>query len=764
MPVSIGPFRSYSVFDSLMRDSINRRYSGKAPSRAEQIASGTAGYTGGMSGIGIGGTRPTGPATSPFVDTETTFVKTEEGVQGLTPEQLEPGLPTDSTLLSPGEAAVESATPTGLREYGRTGRVAQAAIAALSPDPFGIFAGLMGGSQTVDPYGKKAAIPGGILGLVASKNIEQQYDIYDKIQSKTPGYHQFYAQGQLVSIVPQEVLGKDVGFAVLGTNPFGSQQEAVNAYSVMFGYDPITVDLNKSPDSLAFGRELDNFVPGTGGIGVDGKFVDSVGNRMSQPRDVGAYVGMVETVYGRDAAIRAANKFDPTGRTAAGVVGGTVQAKTYMTPDGTIAGYGTGTGGIVTDRNGNPVMGGGKPVGWGTGYITPEQLQQMQEEGRGEGRPTEEETSVDQSPSVGMGMSNVGYAAQGGMITRHPMQVGGEVPPGEAPVATQAAVVGQEPETLPEGTTVADDVPMEVPEGTFVLNAAAVEFMGSADVKKMILEAVAEAEKQGIDIEQQNSTIPKEELVSLVVSRGEVIIPPQLAQIIGYDRLNKINNRGKAEVEKRIEENGQAEQPQPAPETQNPPIAAAQGGMIDLEDVVHYRDFKNPQSSFLNMLEVTGAGITGNLEAMEKAYSYSNKWSRATNAGDNYEDTMRHALVGGLYGDVAGFYADAKEQYHKYVEAYPRIGYEKLKGMLGFETDPRRIENLRGVIAESDIDLNNNAYGRELRKRVPDEQNYVRTLERMMVIAKEEGFDRLPALVTEDGEELRLQLSTAPVK
>lgn len=773
MPVNLGPFRGYSVFDSLMRDSINRKYSPKQPSRAEQIATGTAGYDRQITSLGIGSVTPTGTARSEFASNTTGYVSTDTGVDTVNIASLED--PTAKSI-SRGEAAVKSATPTGLREFGRTGRVAQAAISALSPEPLGIISGLIGGSKTVDPYGKTALIPGGILGLFARNNIEKQYDIYEKVQTNTPGYHQFYAQGRLISIVPQTIFGKEIGFTTFGTNPFGSDQEAINAYSVMYGYDPATVNLDKSPDSLAFGKELDGFVPGTGGIGIDGQFVDATGNRSRAPRDVGAYVGMVNEVYGRNDAIRIANTLDPTGKTAAGVVGGTITAKTYMTPDGSIAGYGTGTGGMVTTKDGNPVMGGGKPVGWGTGYVTPEEVQQMRETGEGQdgdgfSPATEEETSVDQSPGVGIGTGGFGYAAEGGMISRTPMQEGGQVPPeqvppGEAPVATEPGFVEQPPENLPEGMTVADDVPMEVPEGTFVLNAAAVEFMGSADVKTMILEAISEAEKQGVDIQQENSTIPKEDLISLVVSRGEVIIPPQLAQIIGYDRLNKINNRGKAEVEKRIEENGQspeAEQAQQQPAGE-PPIAAATGGdtreMVDLNDIIGYRDFKNPQSSFLNMLEVTGAMATGNLDAMEKAFSYSRRWNQATKSGDNYEDTMRHALVGGLYGDVGGFYADAKEQYHKYLEGYGKIGYEKAKGMLGVETDPEQTEIARKIIGESDVDLNNNAYGRELRKRVPDEEEYVRTLERMMYIARDEGFEALPALVTEDGEEIRLQLST----
>ena len=121
-----------------------------------------------------------------------------------------------------------------------------------------------------------------------------------------------------------------------------------------------------------------------------------------------------------------------------------------------------------------------------------------------------------------------------------------------------AGFVGQAPEQLDEATTVADDVPMEVAEGTFVINAAAVEHAGSDDIKKMILTAMDEARNQGIDTSGNVNTIDRENAVSLLVSRGEVIVPPLLAKIIGYDRLNKINNRGKEEVKKRVEENGQS--------------------------------------------------------------------------------------------------------------------------------------------------------------------------------------------------------------
>ncbi len=113
-----------------------------------------------------------------------------------------------------------------------------------------------------------------------------------------------------------------------------------------------------------------------------------------------------------------------------------------------------------------------------------------------------------------------------------------------------AGFVERPPSQVSEAATVADDKPMSVPEGTFVINAAAVEFAGEGDIAKMLNDAYAKAGKQG-------SAAPSKEQVDVAVSRGEVIVPPAIAKIIGYDRLEKINNRGKKETKERIQENGQ---------------------------------------------------------------------------------------------------------------------------------------------------------------------------------------------------------------
>ena len=133
---------------------------------------------------------------------------------------------------------------------------------------------------------------------------------------------------------------------------------------------------------------------------------------------------------------------------------------------------------------------------------------------------------------------------------------------GQPPDAPAGFVEGK-PEEFTDKEKVADDKPMAVSEGTFVINAAAVEMAGSEDIKQMLLKAYEIAnQREGMNVDRPIY----EEAVNVAVSRGEVIVPPQLARVIGYDRLEKINNRGKKETRKRIEE------------TQ----AAAEGGFIGM--------------------------------------------------------------------------------------------------------------------------------------------------------------------------------------
>ena len=103
-------------------------------------------------------------------------------------------------------------------------------------------------------------------------------------------------------------------------------------------------------------------------------------------------------------------------------------------------------------------------------------------------------------------------------------------------------------QTQPDGVSVADDQPRDVQEGTFVINAAAADFAGRSDIEKMIRDAYKKVGDTG------QSGVSQE--VAINVSKGEVMIPPHIAKVIGYDRLNKINNRGKKEIARRQEAAG----------------------------------------------------------------------------------------------------------------------------------------------------------------------------------------------------------------
>ncbi len=166
------------------------------------------------------------------------------------------------------------------------------------------------------------------------------------------------------------------------------------------------------------------------------------------------------------------------------------------------------------------------------------------------------------SSGLGGGSGGPGDRGLGGQ-SGGPRALGGRVgyAPGGVARAAPAGFVERPPSQVSEAATVADDKPMSVPEGTFVINAAAVEFAGEKDIMEMLNVAYKKAEKKGIQP-------PSEEMLEVAVSRGEVIVPAFLAKIIGYDRLEKINNRGKKEVNQRIKENGQR------------PVGAAGGGFL----------------------------------------------------------------------------------------------------------------------------------------------------------------------------------------
>jgi hypothetical protein len=161
---------------------------------------------------------------------------------------------------------------------------------------------------------------------------------------------------------------------------------------------------------------------------------------------------------------------------------------------------------------------------------------------------------ADSGPGGADSSAGVGDYKKGGRIG---MQMGGDPSQQQAP-STDMGFIGGPPDQFTEQQTIADDIPKEVPEGTFVINAPAVEFAGKEDIKQMLIEAyeiVAQADTDaGTDRTAQAAKVPSKEQVEIMISRGEVVVPPEIAKVIGYDRLEKINNRGKREVARRQEE------------------------------------------------------------------------------------------------------------------------------------------------------------------------------------------------------------------
>ncbi len=197
-------------------------------------------------------------------------------------------------------------------------------------------------------------------------------------------------------------------------------------------------------------------------------------------------------------------------------------------------------------------------------------VERAREEGGMYGGPSGDDAPAGGGPGgTGAGSGDSGVSHGGGYSGGRSGPTGGfksggrvgYAPGGPVQQGSPAGFVERPPSQVSEAATVADDKPMSVSEGTFVINAAAVEFAGEEDIADMLKKAYVKAGKKDMGG-------PSTQEIDIAVSRGEVIVPAHIAKIIGYDRLEKINNRGKAETSKRIKENGQQ------------PAGAAGGGFL----------------------------------------------------------------------------------------------------------------------------------------------------------------------------------------
>ena len=169
--------------------------------------------------------------------------------------------------------------------------------------------------------------------------------------------------------------------------------------------------------------------------------------------------------------------------------------------------------------------------------------------------------------------SNMGYGfKEGGKIG----MAEGDVVQQSPEVVQGAGFIDQDRGATPQ-EEIKDDKPLEAEEGDFIINAPAAEFMGKQDVEEMISVAITNLQEKGVEVQFGNPEMNVKDNVQLLVSRNEVYIPKVIAEEIGYDKLEKINNRGKEEVSRRQQE---AEQPQDIA----PQQGLAEGGFINMQE------------------------------------------------------------------------------------------------------------------------------------------------------------------------------------
>jgi len=124
--------------------------------------------------------------------------------------------------------------------------------------------------------------------------------------------------------------------------------------------------------------------------------------------------------------------------------------------------------------------------------------------------------------------------AVGGQPVEDPSQI----QPAQIPTDPTGTVTGpmgfvdKPPSQVPLPQETADNRSSSLPEQAFVLNAEAVKLRGEKDVKSMLMNAFHEAKGRNLPIGKVDTPL-YEKNVDVLLSKGEVVIPPELVQIIG---------------------------------------------------------------------------------------------------------------------------------------------------------------------------------------------------------------------------------------
>jgi hypothetical protein len=376
------------------------------------------------------------------------------------------------------------------------------------------------------------------------------------------------------------------------------------------------------------------------------------------------------------------SSYGPTGKATGAAPAGSHYSKTGIFSSST-----------TTDTTGTGAVGSTGGLGGGSGV------------GTGQGSPNSGEGADSGPGGAGDSSAGVGDYAFGGKIIKKKKMAMGDVVEQNPEVVQGVGFIDHDNNATPQ-EEIKDDKPLEAKEGDFIINAPAAELMGKQDVEEMIFVAVTSLQEKGVDVQIGNPEISTEDNVKLLVSKNEVYIPKVIAEEIGYDKLEKINNRGKKEVSRRQqEESQQQEKPQAR--------QVAEGGFIGMADggntFTGEPKYRNP-SDLIDMMAVA----TGVYKDSQKAVMDSRKYGieYKPQDDDKTEDSIRHILGGGYMADSV-------------FKKVGSLGYDVrefgafLDDLIGVEKD-----KLDPLGEESRIDLNNNRYGRALRKLYPEEKEF----------------------------------------
>lgn len=496
------------------------------------------------------------------------------------------------------------------------GQLAQAGLglAQMAMPAMSLVSGFFGPTYET-PIGTKYARGSGLGGIIAEQNYKTMWKTHEDMVAGVPGNFGMKVGNTYYTYqTRKDAFGNPTGLVIGGPNLDAKSFQ--NLYAAQLGYDPSTVDFENSKAGELYGERLQGFSPGVGGFSAStGEFIDARGRTYTANslgrKDVQNYVeSLAYSPAQLQGALDAMERKREEAKTS--FFGADYKTQTYseavdairekisisenlqesLSPEDyakaieQLNTYSSSASnmtpqqikdlGLVINVGGSDKAPGAKKlrevVNPETGVVNTYNfnLEDSSDTDSSSFAEKEEAFAEVSGPDEGEDDSEPLSLAYGGRAKKAE---------GDMVSGPVGFVNGRTPEEVTDADTVADDVEGSVPEGTFVINASAVEKYGSERIRKLLVSAIKEAELQGIDMSTTDSTIVDEESVSVAVSEGEVLVPPVLVRIIGLQKLEKINALGSEEVEDRVEEYGQAETSEPV-EGEPTVQASLQGGFL----------------------------------------------------------------------------------------------------------------------------------------------------------------------------------------